>query len=66
MAGTANRPLADSVAGVLGIEPASVTVERFPDGELRPDRFPSPFTSHLQRGCPVLRGGEETRHGQAR
>ncbi|MEU6786629.1 ribose-phosphate pyrophosphokinase-like domain-containing protein [Nonomuraea angiospora] len=36
VAGTANRALADSVAEVLGNEPAPVTVERFPDGELRP------------------------------
>ncbi|MEU8246492.1 ribose-phosphate pyrophosphokinase [Nonomuraea sp. NPDC048916] len=36
VAGTANRALADSVAEILGNEPAPVTVERFPDGELRP------------------------------
>ncbi|MEO3876154.1 ribose-phosphate pyrophosphokinase [Nonomuraea sp. B12E4] len=36
VAGTANRALADSVAEILGTEPASVRVERFPDGELRP------------------------------
>ncbi|WP_431920867.1 ribose-phosphate diphosphokinase [Nonomuraea jabiensis] len=36
MAGTASRALAGSIARVLGIEPASVVVERFPDGELRP------------------------------
>ncbi|MGW5157328.1 ribose-phosphate diphosphokinase [Nonomuraea wenchangensis] len=36
VAGTAGRALAGSVARVLGIEPASVVVERFPDGELRP------------------------------
>ncbi len=34
--GTANRALADSVAEVLGNEPVPVTVERFPEGELRP------------------------------
>ena len=34
--GTANRPLAISVAGLLGIEPVPCDVERFPDGELRP------------------------------
>ncbi|MEO3805337.1 ribose-phosphate pyrophosphokinase [Nonomuraea sp. B1E8] len=36
VAGTANRALAGSAAGVLGIEPATTVVERFPDGELRP------------------------------
>ncbi len=36
VAGTADRALAGSIARVLGIEPASVVVERFPDGELRP------------------------------
>ncbi|MGW4967571.1 ribose-phosphate diphosphokinase [Nonomuraea sp. NPDC004186] len=36
VAGTANRALADSVAEAQGNEPAPVTVERFPDGELRP------------------------------
>lgn len=36
VAGTANRALADSVAGALGAEPAQAVVERFPDGELRP------------------------------
>lgn len=36
VAGTANPALAGSVADMLGIEPASAVVERFPDGELRP------------------------------
>ncbi|WP_214369177.1 ribose-phosphate diphosphokinase [Pseudonocardia sp. H11422] len=34
--GTAGHPLATALARCLGLEPATCTVERFPDGELRP------------------------------
>ncbi|MBB5156022.1 ribose-phosphate diphosphokinase [Saccharopolyspora phatthalungensis] len=36
VAGTANRPLAESIAEVSGARLAGCSVERFPDGELRP------------------------------
>lgn len=36
VAGSAGRHLADRLAGCLGLELAAATVERFPDGELRP------------------------------
>jgi ribose-phosphate pyrophosphokinase len=36
VSGTANPALASAVAAALGVEPAGCTVERFPDGEVRP------------------------------
>lgn len=36
VSGTAGRHLADGIAPLLGTEPSSCAVERFPDGELRP------------------------------
>ncbi|MFZ2177180.1 MAG: ribose-phosphate diphosphokinase [Rhodococcus sp. (in: high G+C Gram-positive bacteria)] len=36
VSGTANRPLADAIANTLRLGLAGCTVERFPDGELRP------------------------------
>ncbi|MER7099732.1 ribose-phosphate pyrophosphokinase [Streptomyces humidus] len=37
VAGTAHRALADAVAAALGTAPVACELERFPDGELRPD-----------------------------
>ncbi|MFI7296434.1 ribose-phosphate pyrophosphokinase-like domain-containing protein [Streptomyces sp. NPDC050121] len=37
VAGTAHRALAEAVAAALGTAPVSCELERFPDGELRPD-----------------------------
>lgn len=36
VSGTANRPLADAIAAAMGIALTACTVERFPDGEVRP------------------------------
>jgi len=40
LAGTANRPLADAIARALRTEPVPGELERFPDGELRPNVGP--------------------------